>query len=100
MCYEGILLLISPFIHFVFAFILCNFTPTLPFHLEIMQWKEKSASASRYASVTINSNISSKKETRNPSKHAETEGSRLLLLMLTSAENDTQFHLCGVSGRE
>lgn len=40
------------------------------------------------------------KENRNSSKHAETEGSSLLLLILTSVRNDTKFHLGVVSSRE
>lgn len=41
------------------------------------------------------------KENRSSSKHAETEGSSLLLLILTSVRNDTnKLHLGGVSSRE
>lgn len=41
------------------------------------------------------------KENRISSKHAQTEGSSLLLLILPSVRNDTnKFHLGGVSSRE
>lgn len=41
------------------------------------------------------------KKNRNSAKHVETEGSSLLLLILTSVRNDTsEFRLGGVNGKE